>query len=353
MNLIYLAKLNEIISTLSYNSERGYYLEQVLIHFLKNPKVDFDIKSEMKKIVNKELEEIHKQTRQPQVNQEADFPLGSVDDYFKRQETVLNYNIRPDFAEEYVQQYLKYDEGKKAKDDLKISLIIRLFQEIAEISIKKSEDLNFYDEVYAFKSGEELCDFSFMQIPSQRYIDNFSKCMVFNCQECMDRIPDVSAEDLQNALRQISISNSTDLNELNLLEKPVLQISDQTFQILRPSYLLRGLPQRCRILLMNCERFIRTKGKTFEKVALGLLETIPRSKLYKNIMYSNGRYELDGILNFKESTWLIECSSHPPSLSALRGNMKAISNDLDKSLWKCEKQATRAFENIRDPSIQR
>ena len=253
---------------------------------------------------------------------------------------------------EYVQQYLKYDNAPKEKDGLDISLIVRLTLFIADITIQKNIEQDFKDEVYEFKSGEELFDFSFVQIPPQKYIDNFSKCMFFNVQECMERMPDVSAIDLQKALHQFTIGD-VESDDVNLLEKPILNIDDKAFQILRPSYLIRGLPQRCRILLKNRERFKRTKGKTFEKVALNLLEMIPRSKLYRNIKYSEGKYELDGILNFKESTWLVECSSHVPSLSALRGNFKAISNDLDKSFWKCEAQARRALQNIRDPSIAR
>lgn len=166
------------------------------------------------------------------------------------------------------------------------------------IAVPKGTKLNAHDEVYEFKSGEELVDFSFVQIPSQRYIDNFSKCTIFNLQECMERMPGASREDVEKALRTISISTDVDtLSNVSLLEKPILKINDATFQILRPSYLLRGLPQRCRILLRNCERFRETKGKTFEKVALNLLATIPRSKLHRNIKYCGGKYELDGILN--------------------------------------------------------
>ena len=299
------------------------------------------------------LEDNQEEKKSSSTNREPIYPHGPIQEYFKNQQIMLNYNIRSSFAVEYVQQYLKYDEDPKEKDSLKIGLIIRLNLVIADIVIKKSQEKNFDDDVYAFKSGEELCDFSFVQIPSQKYIDNFSKCTTFTVQECMNKLPDVSVTELQKALHQISISTEKDLNDVNLLEKPILQIDDQRFQTLQPAYIIRGLPRRCRILLKSHKKFRDTKGKTFEKVALNLLSTIPRSKLYRNIKYSNGKYELDGILNFKKSTWLIECSSRPPSLSALRGNLKAISNDLKKSFWKCEKQVARAFENIQDPSIIR
>jgi hypothetical protein len=304
----YLPKLNEIAATLNYNSERGYYLEQVLIDFLKNPRIDFDIKLEMRKLVNLDRATTGERIKNPHSSPGPENLAMPLEDYFKHQETMLNYDVDPIFALEYVQQYLKYDEALNEKYGLEISLVIRLVIAVADIAIEKSKESNIIHEVYEFKSGEELCDFSFVQIPSQRYVDDFSKCTIFNIQECMKRMPDVSPKDLQNALRQINIlTEVAESNNISLLEKPILQIADQTFQILRPSYLLRGLPQRCRILLKNCERFRETKGKTFEKVALNLLSTIPRSKLYRNIKYSKGKYELDGILNFKESSWLIEC----------------------------------------------
>ena len=74
MNPIYRSKLNEITATLTYNSERGNYLEKVLINFLKNPSTDFDIKIEIKKVVKKDLVDIQGEVSRPS-NLLLDFPL--------------------------------------------------------------------------------------------------------------------------------------------------------------------------------------------------------------------------------------------------------------------------------------
>src|SRR4030066_1167166 len=164
----YLAKLNEIAATLDYNSERGYYLEQVLVNYLKNPRIDFDIKLEMQKLVNIDLGETREQIKNVPSSLGPENLVVSLEDYFKHQETMLNYNVEPNFALEYIRQYLKYDEILKKKYGLEISLVIRLVITVADIAIHKGKESNIGHEVYEFKSGEELCDFSFVQIPSQR-----------------------------------------------------------------------------------------------------------------------------------------------------------------------------------------
>lgn len=111
----YLPKLNEIAATLNYNSERGYYLEKALINFLKEPRMDFDIKAEMKKIVNTDLDGVKERPRNNSSNLGTEAVVEHLEDYFKHQETVLNYNVQPDFALEYIRQYLKYDEIAREK----------------------------------------------------------------------------------------------------------------------------------------------------------------------------------------------------------------------------------------------
>ena len=74
--------------------------------------------------------------------------------------------------------------------------------------------------------------------------------------------------------------------------------------------------------------------------------------LHPKIKYGNN-YELDGLLNLKNTSWFIECASHPPDIEALFGNDVEIEEDLEKSIIHCQNQGVRDIENAENEAIKR
>jgi hypothetical protein len=157
----------------------------------------------------------------------------------------------------------------------------------------------------------------------------------------INRVLDLLSFDIHDLLKK---------NDLRFQETPLLKW-DRNLIVLNQHYLISNLPQRYELLLRRCRDYTNTKGNDFERIALSLLERVPRATLHKDIKYS--KFQLDGLLNFYNSSWFVECTSHPPSIDTLLGTDTAVDEDLRLTVDKCETQALRAIDNTGHPNIRK
>lgn len=333
----FLRKLYEILATLRYNSERTEVIEEILKNFLISPDIDLDIKKEATIIFNKKKKGFESKNNK-------NFDIEIKKELFK-QKCILLSNTPHEFIPEYIYEkfspFNKYFE-KQYHFDMN-SLWIFAFKLMEYLEFKKYS-LNFWDEMYKFKSKEEYADMSFISIPSEEYIKNWKNIITFSVSEIKKIIP-LCKHDIDRVIDTICININTlkDKKEFDLHLKPLLRIDDILI-LLAPHYITRSLPSLYELLFKKITEYNENKGKSFEKLAQKTIKQLPFKLLAYNVEYRNG--ETDAVLKFINSAWFVEITSHPPSEKALRGDWNAISSDLTKTIKKCIKQGERCLNNI-------
>lgn len=339
VNHDFLETVYTISATIFYNSERGSDLEDVLCEYIKKHDEKIDIKTEFKKNIVKKMELFHSGNLLKVLFNNYD-KMRSVLYDMEEYNNYLNLFFRP-FSKEFKEKW-GYD----------LQLYTLLSSAIYANVILKSRKENFKWDIYEFNSKEEYVNLSFIEIPDLEYRKKWEKIITFNPQEIIEPlIKYFPKEDVVNVFNTLTFDiTSFKEKKIRLSEKPILKISNESFIILIPKYAISALPQKLYEMFTQVKEYNDKKGKIFEKRALYLIDTIPKCKLHKNIKYD--KYEIDGILNLKNSTWFIECSSHQPDSNSFNNDEERIIYDLEKTVKKCELQAIRAIDNIKHPNIK-
>jgi len=333
--------LNLICATLSYNGERIGIMEKMLKKFLlEQPKDTIDVK---------------KETRTISDSQGRDFGF-EPEKMFYQSDSLLSIAVTADDVLEYVvKRYFVYDDIFKKHYGYSIQYVPLIGWAMACAMGENSEYTKFIPDIYRYKSDEEYHDMGFVELPDEKYVENWGKTMRFSLKSLIEQCPPGITQDFYDNIESLVKTCSFDLDELKnnpdlrFKQKPVMRISKEEVVILIPIYLNRNLHQIIELMLRECKEYRDVKGTAFEEMSLDLLEKSPNSKLVRNINYKG--FELDGLLNLNNSSWFIECSSHPPSIKALLGDEVSVKSDLEKTVEKCERQAIRAIESSTEPDI--
>ena len=331
--------LYDVCATLQYNTERTDILEKLIKKIILEEPQKIDIKNEIKQIMLSDKVSL------------------SAETVFSIQDTILTLTIPTEDVMDYIaKRYFPYDNIYSKRYGYGIILVSTTINAILLNCIEKAKRKRFLAGCYQFKNKEEYADRSFVELPSKEYATAWKEIITFDKNELLslfpeDKIPTEFKDNLDNVIKMFSFTKEDIQNDLSLRfqETPIFKINENEFVVVAPYYLIRSLPQKHELLLKNCKDYLDIRGKIFEAMALRLLESLPKSELHKNIPYD--KFEVDGILNLENSSWFVECTSHPPSIKSLLGYASSIRDDLNKTVEKCQKQATRAIANAQHPNI--
>lgn len=326
-------------ATCEYNSERAFDLDDLLVEFLRDPKDSFNIESEFKKLIELKSQKLHGNL------------LGTFFSNYDKLRSTLYY---PDEYEAYLKDSFKpfLKEFKQAYGfDLQL---YTLFSSGLNLIVQLNARNNKFNwDNYEFENKEEYTNISFIKIPDVPYIKKWEKITTIKINEIINPLTKHFPLDSIIKITNELTFNITDVKDsnFNLYQKPILKISDEEVIVLRPRYALTSINQRLSNMFNLIPEYRNKKGLLFERKVLKLLDTVPKAKLFKNIHY--GKYETDGIINFNNTSWFIECSSHQPNDESFLKNEVSIIEDLKKTIDKCDKQALRAIHNRNHPNIKK
>lgn len=346
-----LRKLYEILSTLKYNSERREPLEEILKKFLVEVDPQMDILHESRNLFDRKKELILHSGR-------MDIHTEFLKAEWFKQECLLLSNIPHHFIPEYVmQKFLAFSEEFERIYTFNVnSLWVFAFKILEYIQFKKAT-LGSSDEIYKFESKEEYADLGFVKIPSKRYIEQWKNIITLDKDETKRVLSGaLSTYEIDKVLEIVSLDFEClpkDPREIRFQSKPILQ-TNGNLVILTPWYLSRALPSIYENLFKKSSRYLRSKGKPFERMVQNLFKQTPFKALAFNLRYGkNSQFETDAVVRFKKSLWFIEASSHILSLKSLSGNLLSIKTDLKKTIGKCIVQGKRAIEHLNVPFFPR
>lgn len=344
-----LKKLYEILSTLHYNSERGEFLEEVLAKFLAERDSQLDIVSAVRQLGDKKMAGIKE--RQQEI-QKGEY---SKSEYLKTewftQETMLLSNLSQKFVPEYILgKFTPYAEEFKEHYTFDHNLLWLFAFKFAEYIEFKKMSAGFNEEIYMFKNKQEYADFGFVELPPTIYTEHWKNVITINKKEIQRIFFGVlSSGDLEKVLEILSIrfdNLPNDPKKLHFSLTPFLQTEDDII-LMTPSYLCRSLPLIYEILFKKCKSYLNSKGNSFEKIVQSAFKTTPTQMLCFNIKYGEkNQFEADAVIAFKQSLWIIEASSHLPSMESLKGDLFHVRCDLNKTVKKCLIQGTRAIQKL-------
>jgi len=344
----FLPKLYEILASMNYNTERIDLLQEVLRIYLKNPVPDFEVATTARKINDGQ--------RKTDLKEKTE-ALGSNNtltaDFWFQQDDLLSSNIFQEYIPEYVQA--KYGPfGKHFVDqfELRIEAPFLLGFKLAEYLEFKKNNAGFQDEVHRFTSKEQYADRGFVSIPPPDYLRMYANVVTINKDE-LTRIVSglVSPSEVKKILDIISIDIRLPLTDekLRFVTHPLLKIDD-TLLVLTPRYVTRSIPFVYEGLCRQIKSFNDSKGKAFENLVQDTVKYLPFQSLAFNKIYGSA-YDVDAIVEFPNSIWFVEVSSHPPSLRSLQGDTKAIKTDLKKAINKCIFQGRRCFAHEKSEAL--
>ena len=350
-------KLYEILATFNFNTERGEILEGVLRHFLVEKDVELDIKKKAKEAfdeINNDKNYIRDTNFDPtKIAESKEFKR----EWFKQRHLLLS-NI----PNEYVPEYLMQKFSPFLEDFVDVykfdanTLWMFAFKLIEYCQFKKYM-VKFRDEVYQFNSKEEFADLWFVGLPEKNYVEKWKNIITFDIRE-LKRIFSSISKNINAEFDSIIDVLSMRIEELpskpediKLHLKPFLRLDDHTLVLLTPDYLTRALPVLYETLFSKCKSYLDSKGKTFERLTQETIKSLPFSSMGFNTKYGED-FETDAVIKFKKSAWVVEVTSHPPSLKALEGDWSHISDDLEKSIEKCIKQGERCIEHKNEDSLK-
>lgn len=339
-----------ILGVMQYNPERRHPCTAVLKEILCKNRRYLDIETFVREWsdnrINSKSTEI-----------ENDPPeVFSSGERFKFLDQCFVLNTRVDRSEviEYLKQrYFVYDSLFQREYSISITDFTLIASTILEMLVDRARIMNYPFQTYFFENKFEYGDLGFVKIPPQRYLNKWSQIITFTKKDIQDRLPNERKINIDFFFDNYSFTQTRTQFEpkLRFQERPILKIDETRYALAFPFLLLQCLPQKFEFLLQRIQNYSGLRGKTFEDIALDLFKTIKCKRLRKNFVYSPSEGEIDGILEFENNFWLVECKSRPPSLKSLQGDFNSIQNDINKTVKKSESQIGRALENIEKLNI--
>jgi hypothetical protein len=331
----------DIFAVMRYNGERNFICSEMFKKVLIEDKKQVTIESFTRELTQEYFYGRHK-------NDEKDTGFISSSEHFNFLDNSFVLNTRLDSIEviEYLKKrYFVYNSLFQNVYPTSIEDIVQIASTLISMIIEKSRNLHCSFERYEF-GKMEYGDLGFVKIPDRKYVSNWAKVTTFSKQDLIDHLPNKEVEInffLNNyCFTQLQVQSEPDIR---FQEYPIFKIEVDTYILAFPFLLIQCLPQKLEYFLQQIPDYQGLKGKTFENMALELFDNVLCKEFRQNFVYASQEGEIDGILEFKNNFWLIECKSRPPSLKSLRGDYKAIRADINKTVKKSEIQIDRALRN--------
>ncbi len=349
-------KIFDFVSLIKYNGEKRDYIEKTLKKFLLNPEENFEIEKEIKSVFEKRDLTDKEGFKREMGN------FFSPDELFEMQDYLLTIDANPSDLIYYIsEKYNPYNAKLKKEIGVGVSDIIRFSIALGNIYQIDLNAQGYKHNPNIFSSKEDAFYPHNLQYPDSvsKEISKMAslldkKALILFLEESK-MLPEVKTiiENLDLLLNLISFT-SEELKKdpkIRFQDKPLLKLDEETYVIINEVHLLFGLQSRLENLLNKYTWYSDKKGKTFEKIVFNILEQINKDKridgnFFNNINYKieNASYELDGLINFKDFSWFLECKSRIPRPSSYKGDIKSVKKDVTKGITDADYQSQRAIK---------
>ena len=345
-------KILEFASLIKYNGEKRDFIEKALKKFLSNPKENFSIEKEIKKIFkNKEI--LDKKDIKRDLNN-----FFTAEEMFEMQDYILTIDAgKEDLLFYLIEKYTPYDLKLKEEIGITVTDLIKFSTTLNNIYNYDLISGGYASNPNIFKSKEEayypykLQYFDKENVEISKMASFITKdALLIFLKEGFDKnfMKDV-IKNIDILLNLISFSREDIIKDpkIRFQEKPLFRIDKENYILINEVHLFFGLPYRLDSLLNNYFWYTNKKGKDFERVAFKVLEEINRNRkiegeFFQNIKY--GDYESDGLINFEDTSWFVELKGRIPRSKSFKGNINSVSKDIKRGIKNAEEQALRAIK---------
>jgi len=349
-------KIFDFVALIKYNGEKRDILEKGLKDFLLNPDKDIKIEDALKKAF---------ESRTPFNKENTDRDLNNfltTDELFEIHDYLLTIDAdQQDLIYYLSEKYSRYNDKLKSEIGVTVSDIINFSMALRTIYYIDLQAQGYKFNPNVFSSKEEAYGLYNLQYPDEnsKKISEMASLLdkeafiIFLNGVNNDKAMDPLLKNLDFLLNLLSFKQE-DLvkdNKLRFQDKPLLKLNDETYIILNEVHLLYGLQSRLDTLLNNYQWYRDVKGMGFEKIALDILEVINKNKriegkVNKNINYKvdDSLCELDGLINFQDFSWFVECKGRIPRSDSFKGDVISVKRDIEKGITSAEEQALRAIK---------
>ncbi|MFA5142333.1 MAG: hypothetical protein WC471_05165 [Candidatus Woesearchaeota archaeon] len=342
-------KILEIVSLIEYNPEKRNDIEKALKRFLINPSPNFLLENEIKERFYKKDYE----SKERDLNN-----IFQLEEVFEMQDYVLTVDSNLEDLFFYVtEKYSDYNSKLKQEMGISIFEIIKFCTLIQNIYYCDLEIGGHKFNKNIFDSKKEAYypyNLEFPDLENKKIIETAS----FISKDAIVYLLKVKNPEEQSIIKNINqffdllsftIEDILKDNKIRFQDKPLLKIDEESYILINDIHLIWGLPSRLDSLLNNYSWYRDTKGKDFEKVTNRVLDEINRNvkiggKFFPNIRYGEANiYEMDGLINFKDSSWFVECKGRIPRSDSFKGDLNSIKEDIKCGITNAENQALRAI----------
>ncbi|MGY4883949.1 MAG: hypothetical protein ACP5NZ_00015 [Nanobdellota archaeon] len=345
-------KILEIVAIIKYNGEQRDFIEKALKKFLIDPKENFSLESEIKSIFE-DKDILNKNGDKRELNN-----LFTTEELFEIQDYILTIDASQEDLLFYLfEKYTPYDSKLKEELGVTITDIIKfslLLDNIYHIDLIAG-DYQFNENIF---SSKENAYFPYnLQFPDENSRKTSEMASFVTKETFTFFLKKGFKEDgLENIIENIDILfdlvsfDRTDIikdNKLRFQEKPLFRIDNENFILINIVHLLFGLPYRLDSLLNKYSWYTDNKGKNFERVVFKILDEINKNKriegeFFKDIEYEDG--QLDGLINFHDISWFVECKGRIPRSNSFKGNILSVNKDIERGIEDAEEQALKAIK---------
>lgn len=349
-------RIFDFVALIKYNGEKREILEKALKEFLISQNIEKSIEEYLKDAFE-EGSPLKKDDVKRDFNN-----FFTTDELFERHDYILSIDADPaDILYYLSEKYSIYDDRLKAEIGFTTSDIIAF-----SLALKAIYNHDLYTQGYkfnpnVFETKEQAYDMFYLQHPDEksRKISEFASLLdkealiIFLKGAQAEKGSNLLIENIDSLLEIISftIEDLREDNKLRFQDKPLLKLNEETYLILNEVHLLYGLQSRLDNFLNKFSWYSEGKGKRFEKIALKILGEINKikrveGKLYENVTYNseNKLCELDGLINFKDFSWFVECKGRIPRSDSFKGNISSVKRDVERGITDAEEQALRAIK---------
>jgi hypothetical protein len=167
--------------------------------------------------------------------------------------------------------------------------------------------------------------------------------------------PELASDRIQSVLLELSISvgslpaaTYTGLFDASpLVERPLIEF-EGSYALCVPGMMNRDAVTLLESRLKDKPAFIRRRAKTLDRLAVEYLASmLPGSKPYANLFYEGT--ELDGLVLFERSAFVVEGKGSTISVPARRGAIDRLRRDIARAVEQAWEQGARAREYLLEP----
>src|SRR2546425_3043120 len=263
----FLSKLYQLLAMLEFNSERAEVLEAVLKEYLVTRNVSIDVPKEARRRWQDRRKHLKAVSRAA--------PDKTPEEHLKsqwfRQECLLSSNIPAEYIPEYlVGKFGPFEDIFYSSLGFDPDAVWMFSFRVTEYLEFKKHIVGFRNEPYRFRTKAEYADLGFVAVPGGDYVERFRNLVTLDIGETRRMLSGTIGRETVNAILETLSLNvdelSVDSGAIRLSLKPLLRLDENTIVILRPTYLVRGLPAVYEELAKRLKPYRDSKGTAFEEL---------------------------------------------------------------------------------------